>query len=292
MATTFTNQATLSYNGGNSILSTVAVGAIEGVLSVAKNATTENYSVGDTVTYVVSITNNGDTAADLTVTDNLGAYDFNSGSVQPLTYVERSVQYYSDGVLQTAPSVTTTDGLEISGITVPANGNALIIYSATVNEYAPRNTDSTIENTVTVAGTNYCDVIATDTITASSVAQPAIIKTVSPVPVAENGELTYTFQLQNTGNTAITTADNAVISDTFNPPLSNISVTLNGEALTANSDYTYNEVNGEFETSTGTIEIPAATFEQNENTGVWAVTPGTATLVITGTVGGPCDITT
>ena len=285
MATTFTNQATLSYNG-RTVQSNIAVGMIEGVLSVSKNATVDAYSVGDTLTYVVSIVNNGDTAAaGLTVTDDLGAYIFNTGTVQPLTYVNGSIQVYRDGALQPDPAVSTANGLVISDVTVPAGGNTLIIYQAEVNEFAPLDTDSSIENTVTVTGTDVNDVTATETVNAAETALLSVLKSVSPIPVAENSELTYTFQLQNTGNTAVTAADNAVITDTFDPLLSDISVTLDGEALTEGTDYSYNETTGEFATLNGAITIPAATFTQDAATGAWTVTPGSTTLVITGTVG-------
>ena len=73
MATTFTNTATLSYNSG-SVQSNVAVGAVEGVLSVSKATAAEEYQAGDTLTYAVSIINNSDTAVTgLTVTDDLGS---------------------------------------------------------------------------------------------------------------------------------------------------------------------------------------------------------------------------
>lgn len=292
MATTFTNQATLSYNG-NTVQSNIAVGVIEGVLSVSKSALADEYRVGDTLTYVVSIVNNGETATtDLTITDDLGTYIFNTGTVQPLTYVDGSVQYYQDGKLQPDPAVSTANGLIISGVAVPADGNAAIIYSATVNEFAPLDTDAAIENTVTVTGTGICDVTAVETVEAVETALLSVIKSVTPIPVMENSELTYTFQLQNTGNTEVTAADNAVITDTFDPLLSDISVTLDGAALTADTDYTYNETTGVFETLPGAITIPAATFTQDAATGAWTVTPGSATLVVTGTVGTVCELNT
>ena len=292
MATIFTNQATLNYNG-STVRSNVAVGAIEGVLSVAKNALTDEYTVGDTITYVVSLINNSETTVTgLTVTDDLGAYIFNTGTVQPLTYVDGTVQYYLDGVLQADPAVTATNGLVINGISVPDGGNTVIVYSAKVNEYAPLDTDSAVVNTVTVTGTGVCDVTDAETVSAVNTALLSMVKSVTPVPVAENGELTYTFQLQNSGNTAVEDTDDAVISDTFDPILNNISVTLDGTPLTAGADYTYNETTGVFETLPGVLTIPAATFTQDATSGAWTVTPGSATLVVSGTVGTICDMAT
>lgn len=290
MATTFTNQATLSYNG-STVQSNVAVGILEGVLTVSKYSLSDVYAAGDTLTYVISIVNNGDTAVSgLTVTDDLGAYIFNTGTVQPLSYVDGSVQYYRDGVLQPDPAVATTAGLAISGISIPDNGNAVIIYQAQVNEFAPLDTAGTIENTVLVTGTDVCNVSDTETVTALSEAMLSVVKSITPIPVSENGELSYTFQLQNSGNIAVAEADNAVISDTFDPALTDIRVTLNGTALAETTDYTYDEATGAFATTEGTLSIPAATFEQDADTGAWTMTPGSATLIVTGTVGTMCDL--
>lgn len=288
MATTFTNQATLSFNG-STVQSNVAVGLIEGALSVSKEAVASEYTSGDTVTYIVSIVNNGDTPAQsLTVTDDLGAYAFGAGTVQPLTYEEESLQYYQNGVLQPDPTVTTTNGLAINGINVPANGNALLVYSATVNEYAPLSDGSTITNTVAVTGADVCGAADEEVISAVNEAQLSLIKSVTPIPVAENGELTYTFQMQNTGNTAVTVEDNATISDTFDPILTDIRVSLNGEPLTA-AEYTYDETTGVFSTVQGILTVPAATFAQDAATGEWTMTPGSASLSVTGTISSVCD---
>lgn len=292
MSTTFTNTATLSYNGAT-VQSNVAVGAIEGVLSVGKNTAAQDYRAGDRITYVVSIVNNSDTSVTgLTVTDDLGGYIFNTGLVQPLNYVENSVQYYSGGILQPAPTVSTADGLVFSNIAVPANDSVILVYEAEVNEFAPPETGGVIENTVTITGTGVCDVTATENIAAASGALLSVMKSITPVPVAENGVLTYVFQMQNSGNTAVETTDNAVISDTFAPILSDISVTLDGTALTQGTDYTYDETTGEFSTADGVLAIPAAVFTQDADTGAWDVQPGTATLTVTGTVGTVCDLNT
>ena len=286
MATTFTNRAALSYNGAQ-VLSNAAVGVLEGTISVAKNAVSDSYRAGDVITYVVTIVNSGAAAVTgLTVSDDLGAYPFGQGTVQPLTYVDGSVQYYSDGVLQTDPAVNTTTGLTIADISVPAQGDVVIVYSATVNAYAPLSEGSSITNTVTSAGEGVSTAQAEATITVVNEAQLSVLKSVTPIPVAENGTLTYTMQLINSGNVAVTDADDAVVSDTFDPLLSNISVALNGTALTA-GDYSYNGTTGVFATGAGVIAIPAATFTQDPATGQITVTPGSATLTVTGTIGAP-----
>ena len=203
MATTFTNVATLSYNGAQ-VYSNTAVGMIEEVLSVTKYAVNETYGAGDTMTYVVSVVNNSDAAVNgLTVTDDLGAYAFGTGTVQPMDYIENTLQYYRNGVLQPDPAVSTADGLTLSDISVPANGNVTIVYSTALNDYAPMETGGSITNTVTINGTGVTAVTAQESVAVTNAAQLSVIKSITPIPVAENGELTYTFQLLNSGNTAV-----------------------------------------------------------------------------------------
>lgn len=291
MATTFTNQATLSFNG-TTVQSNVAVGSIESALEITKQTSTQTYAVGDSITYIVAITNSSETAfTDLTVTDDLGAYVFNTGEVQPLTYEENSVQYFLDGVLQPAPAVSTADGVAFSGINVPADGNTVIVYQATVNSFAPLGENAEITNTAVLTGNTVCDAQATATVTADDGALLSMLKSVSPVPVAENGELTYTFRIENNGTTALEAADNATVTDTFAPILSDLTVTLNGTPLAVGTGYTYNEANGAFSTAAGVLTVPAAEYEQDPNTGAWSVTPGVSTLIVSGTVGRSCDMT-
>ncbi len=281
---TFTNQAQLSYN--NTVTnSNIAVGEILEVLTVTKTAVVDSYSPDGTVTYVVQLVNSGDTSlTGITVNDNLGEYAFDTQSRVPLTYTADSVKYFTNGVLQATPAVTAGPPLVISGLTVPANGTATILYEARTNEYTPLGTDGTVVNEVTATGTGITPVTANETVTAETSANLSITKAVSPVPVTENSRLTYTFTIQNTGNEAIDTTGSAVITDTFNPILTDLAVTFNGAAWTEGTNYTYNESTGLFTTTAGQVTVPAATFTQDKTTGVWSVTPGTSTLTITGTV--------
>lgn len=281
---TFTNQAQLSYN--NTVTnSNIAVGEILEVLTVTKTAVVDEYTQNDTVTYVVQLVNSGETAlTGLTVTDDLGAYTFDALNLVPLTYVANSVKYFSNGVLQPAPVTTAGPPLVISGITVPANGNATIVYEAQVNEYAPLSAGAQVENQVTVSGGGITAVTATEVITVASGAILSINKTVSPVPVTENGRLTYTFTIQNTGNEEVVATDNAFITDTFDPILSDLVVTFNGTAWAETTNYTYDETTGQFATVAGQVTVPAATYVQDPTTGTWTITPGVSVLTVTGTV--------
>lgn len=280
----FTNQAQLRY--GNSVAnSNIAVGELLEVLSASKTAVRKTYGQNDTVTYVITIVNAGATAlGGITITDNLGAYSFGEGTLVPLTYIADTVKYYVNGVLQTAPAVTGTPSLVISGLTVPANGDITVVYEAEVNALAPMDATGTITNTAVVSGSGITPITVTETIRTESEPILTITKSVSPVPVTENGTLTYTFLIQNAGSAPADAATGAVITDTFNPRLSNLSVTFNGTAWTETTNYTYDETTGEFATIVGQITVPAATYTQDSETGVWVANPGVSTLVVKGTI--------
>jgi len=280
----FFNQATLSYND-TVINSNVTTGELLEVLSVTKTAVTGNYGQGDVVTYVVSIVNTGTIAyTGLTVTDDLGAYTLGDQTLVPLTLIGDSVIYYAGGVVQPDPTVTAGPPLTISGITVPAGGNATIVYSARVNAFAPLGTDGTIENTVTVTGGGITPISDTETITAESAPSLTISKSICPAVVTENGRITYTFVIQNTGNTPVVATDNAIVTDTFDPILSDLTVTYNGTTWGEGTNYTYAEATGLFSTLPGQITVPAATYTQDPQTGEFTIQPGVTVITVTGTV--------
>jgi len=279
----FTNQATLSYSGGT-VNSNITTGEILEVLSATKTAVEPTYSEGQDTTYIVNVTNSGNTAfTGLILTDDLGAYTFGATTVVPLSYLEGSVKYFINGVLQPAPTVAAGPPLVISNITIPANSVATIAYTAIANEFASPETTGVITNTVTVSG-GITPITASETVPAENAANLSITKSLTPLVVTENGQLTYTFVIQNTGNLDADATDNVVITDLFDPILSNITVTYNGAPWSEPANYTYNEATGLFTTAPGQITVPAATFTQDAVTGAWTITPGTAIITVTGTV--------
>ena len=282
---TFTNQAILSYNN-TTTSSNIVEGELVEVLSATKTAVNQFYGRDDAVTYAVSIVNAGTTAfTGLTITDNLGAYSFNATTLTPLYYVADSVRYYSNGVLQTAPSVTAGPPLTITGISVPAGGNALILYSARSNEFAPLDSEGVIDNTATITGGGLsAPLVATATVNAETGVRLSIHKSVCPATVTENEPLTYTLTIQNSGNIPVVATDDVIVSDTFDPVLAITAVRFNGADWTSPANYSYNAATGLFTTAAGQITVPAATYTRNATTGAWNLTPGTSTLTISGTI--------
>ena len=97
-------------------------------------------------------------------------------------------------------------------------------------------------------------------------------------------QVTYTFTIQNEGNAATVAEDNVSVTDTFDPALSSIAVTLNGAPLAQAGNYTYDESTGIFATVPGVISVPAATYTQDPTTGVYTAEPGEVVLTVTGTI--------
>ncbi len=282
----FTNQAQLSY--GNVVTSSnIAVGEILEALSATKTAIYPSYNQNDTVTYIINIVSSGATElSNLTVSDNLGAYTFGTSTLVPLDYVDGSARLFVNGVLQPAPVVSSTGtALIFSGINIPAGANVAIIYEARTNEFAPLGADGSITNTATISGAGITPIQVSETIDATIAPIVSITKSISPVPVSPNGVVTYTFVIENRGNTEITAVDNAQITDLFDPILSNITVTFNGTSWAEGTNYTYDQATGQFATVEGEVVVGAATYTQDPATGVWVLTPATSTLVITGNIG-------
>ena len=280
---TFFNQGTLSYNG-NVVNSNITAGELLEVLSATKTAVVDTYSRNSEVTYIINIVNSGSIAYNnLTVTDDLGAYAFGTTELVPLDYVDGSVRYFVNGTLQPAPTVSAGAPLVITGINVPAGGVATVVYAAETNSFAPLGDTASIVNTAVVSGTGISDITVTETITPENTAELTISKSLNPTTVTENGQLTYTFVIQNTGSEAVVVTDNAIVTDTFNPALNITGVTFNGTAWTSPANYTYSEATGAFATNAGQITVPAATYTQNPD-GTWTIQPGVSVLTVTGTI--------
>ena len=283
---TFYNKATLSY-GGNVMNSNTTEAELLSGLELTKTAITDSYTQGGSIVYAITLSNMGSTVYNsLTISDNLGAYTIPGGTTAiPLTYVDGSIVYYLNGAVQSTPTVTSVGSLEISGINLPSGSIATFIYETNANEFAPIAAGSTITNTATVnGGAGVGELTATATVTVNEEPSLTIAKAVCPAIVTDNGQLTYTLIVQNLGNTPILATDGVIISDQFNPILSDITVTLDGTTLVEGTGYTYDDTTGAFSTLDGIITVPAATYTQDTTTGAITTTPGVTILTVTGTV--------
>lgn len=282
---TFFNQATLSYSGGQTS-SNIVSGELVEALSVTKTATLETYRSGERLTYVIGLVNtSASSIGPITLSDDLGAVTTETGVVYPLSYVDASAELFINGVPATAPTAIAGPPLLLSGITVPAGGNAVVVYSVDVTEFASPEEGGSIVNTITASGAGIATpVSASETVTAADGPLLSITKAVDPVQVVGGEPLTYTFVISNSGNTPATATDDVTVTDVFDPILNITSVTLDGTPLAEVTDYSYDEGTGVFTTVPGRITVPAATFTVDPVTGAFVTTPGTTTLTVTGTV--------
>ena len=286
----FCNQAAIRY-GTTVRQSNIACGEIVETVRMTKTALIDTYDAGSVLTYIVNIANDGETPlSNLTFTDDLGAYSEGSVTYTPLSYVDGSMKVFADGTEQPAPVVTGETDLTAEGIDVPANGSTTLIYAARVNEYAPLGEDEegdaeTIVNTASLTGVGIAQAVtASATVSADVTPDLTIAKSICPSAVTENSRVTYTFVIANTGGETAE-EDGVVLTDTFNPVLTDLAVTMNGQVLAEGTGYTYDETTGEFATADGAITVPGAVYTQDEETGVWTTEPGTVTLTISGYLG-------
>ena len=156
------------------------------------------------MTYVVTLRNTGNAPlTGLTVTDDLGGYDFNGTTVYPLAYEAGSAVLFTNGVPQAAPAVTAGPPLVFSDITVPAGGDVVIVYQAQANAFADPAAGGTIDNTVTVTGDGLsAPITATETVVANAEPVLSISKSITPAQVVDNDRVTYTFVIQNSGTSS------------------------------------------------------------------------------------------
>ena len=281
----FTNQAVLTY-GTTQVFSNVTTGQILESLTVSKTALQASYTAGEKITYVVTLVNSGAAAlTGLTLTDDLGAYAGGGGTLYPLTYEDNSLLVLENGVVLSDVTVLSEQPLTVTGIDVPANGGTTVIYAAQVNGFAPLAAGGSITNTVQLTGTQLAQPVTAEcTINVTEGPQLTVEKSLEPLAVAPGQTITYTMTVNNYGNAEAGAEVNAVLTDKVTPVLTGLAVTYNSDPWTGGTEYTYSEQSGMFTTSSGAITVPAAQFTTAADGSV-TVTPGTAVIVLQGTVG-------
>ena len=285
---TIENFATVSYTSGGvseTKVSNLAEIGLESAISFTKTTLGETYGEDEVVTYILSMTNTSTSAiTNVSITDDLGTFVFGTLELTPLTYAAPALLLIDgqDVSAQLTVDTATAGSLVFSFPTLPAGATANIVYRAAVNEYAPLDVEAGITNTATLTSDSDCaDGTASATITAVSAANVSVFKQMSPNPVICGDTVTYTIRIYNYGNIA---AENVVLTDTFNPAPTNITVSRDGTLLPAN-EYSY--VDGTLTVPAGTttaVSVPAATFVRDATTGIVTVTPGMIEYTITGTI--------
>ena len=278
-----TNQANLTYTYGTTtttVSSNLAETEWNAGIAAEKNVLENAYREGSTLTYMISLKNDGAAPIEnLVIVDNLGAFTPAGAAapVVPLTFTGNATLYVNGTFSEALTPTPVENGIQFTIPSVPAGADALLIYQAGVNGFAPLEAGSEITNTASIEGTEPLTVSAT--VPAADYADVSIEKEMSPNPVSEGGAMTVTFTIENRGNTEAT---NLVLTDDFPIALSDLAVTVNGAPVT---DFSFedNLFTLPAEGSGTTLSVPKATFTQSE-TGETVVTPGVLTVLLTGTV--------
>ncbi len=286
MATQITNRAQLTFQYGTltgSVLSNVATTTLQGPLSIEKTAIGETYNGENEITFVLSFTNTTcDTLTDIVIRDDLGSYTVprTNNVATPLDYIAPAALYINGAFVSYLYGQTVQNGVIFNVGALGEGDNAIIVYKARVNDYAPFESGESITNTAVVTADGLAEsASAESTVDIGAYADVSIVKTMSPDPVQSGDTITYNFALYNYGNTEAT---NVVLTDSFSPApvISNISI--NGNSISP-SEYSYIGGVLTLPVGTNTLTIPAATYTRS-NTGLVTKIPGLVTVTVVGTI--------
>lgn len=277
-----TNYATLRY-GGVTIVSNTVTGTLPDALILTKTPVDPAYAPGGTVTYLLSLVNPGEAElTGLTLTDDLGGYGFGEETLYPLTFTPDSLRMLVNGLPQAAPAAAPGPPLVISGITVPAGGEVLLAYEARVTEFAPLAAGQEIVNTAGITGLP-APVTASAAVGPEASAMLNIVKDLNMDSAKTPGGLTFTFTIENTGNTPAAAAEAVVLEDRFQPILFGLQAARDGVPWTLGTEYAYDEASGLFISLPGAITVPAAEYARGAD-GAWTVAPGRTVITVTGNI--------
>ncbi|WP_238653269.1 DUF7507 domain-containing protein [Paenibacillus piscarius] len=199
------NQATVTYTSGVSFSGStfsnpVAVPVFQPNITAVKTGNTTNATVGDTVTYTLTVTNTGNYGASLTVTDNIPA---------GTAFVENSVLINGLPLPQANPSSGIAAGTIAPGATV-AVSFSVVITSLPSPQLLVNQGNITYSFTLpdgrTLGGS-----VPTNTLTIP-VSNPnlAVVKTTATTATNVGDTITYSVTLTNNGVAAV---NNVVFTD-------------------------------------------------------------------------------
>lgn len=287
MAQTITNQASLSYRYGDTnanALSNIATAVVTQPLTAAKTALNPTYRAGDTLTFLLSLTNGGSTPlSNVSVADDLGTYTLGTLTLTPYTILPGARLFLGGADNGTLTPTVTPNGATFTIPSIPAGTNAQILYQVRLTGAAPLAAGTTITNTATVTAPTLTEAVtAAAPVTAAEYADVSVFKTMSPATVTDGGTITYTFDITNRGNAEAT---DIVLTDAFNPVPTAITVTRDGAVLDATEySFTGGTLTVPAAAATAGITLPAATVAQDPATGAVTLTPSSTRITVTGTL--------
>lgn len=278
MAQNIMNEATINYvfsggsqsQTGSSNVSTVTL-KDEASLSLTKAAETTTFVPGGTVTYTVTITNNGTSwFSGVRITDDLSGSGY-------LTYVANSAWLFYNGQ-NVRPEIASTSPLVFTLSPLSVGQSMVLTYTCKIPTSLPLSVD-TIKNSV--EGTGYTSTTsvkgyASAEITRSSTSELIIDKTATKSSVAVGEIFSYNITLTNQSTTEATVSslvDNLPTNFVLSSVKSKIG--SNAQTILSSSDYTLdssNKITIPSSSSSFVLTVPAAT-----SSGV-----GTTVVTITG----------
>lgn len=299
---TITNQAYLTFEYGMNkgcARSNIAIATINESISLSKLSLNKTYSPNETIFYILDVTNSGKTEVqNLVLSDNLGTYPLGASTTDniyesehnytsdrnhvatPLSFIGPA-QLYIDGVFDCEITpLELGNSIQFTIPCIPSGSNAMILYKAVVNNAAPLALGSVITNIVTYNDGSR-ETISTETeLKIAESADVKIVKSMNPSVLSSGDKITYTFTLYNYGNID---AINVVMTDTFSPAPTNLSITVGGRNIDE-SNYIYVDSTLTIPSSNTVfpVKIPAATFIQDEITGIVSSEPGVLNIVVEG----------
>lgn len=215
------NQATAAFTNGSftgfSTSNTVSIPVYNAAISLVKSINTDVATTGDTLTYTVNISNSGNTAASLTLTDQLPS---------EVSFVTNSVVI--GGV--PAPGTNPVSGILITN--VPAGGTTVVTFLATINSLPSTQRILNVATAAYYYQTSSGRVLTGNTASNSTLVQVSApnvsVVTSASTPLAVVGDkVTFTTTITNRGSS---TVGSVILSDGLPQNVSFIpgSVVING----------------------------------------------------------------
>lgn len=284
MATIINNLANISYKYGtltDTAVSNVATTSLSETFSLtaSKTSNNSNWRPQENLTYNIRIENTGvEPLYDVSIQDNLGG-----NPTRLLTYIADSARMFRNGVLTNVVPTSTSPLTLVIPETLEAGEIVVFTYVAKVITDIDSSINE-ITNEVTVVGHETSITGPTITVTPvpsltlpkADYASVRITKSVDKDTISRGDTLTYTFELENSGNIEAT---NVVIKDSLPQDFeiqSIVSETNGVQTVFETTDYSLNADNElVLPTSvTKTISVPAAIISGN----------GLTTVTIVGTI--------
>lgn len=207
-------------------------------VSINKTCLSENYFMGDLITYIISVNNN----SNIPVFNVKIKEDIGNDSATNLKYMGFFKYYVNGTPCEISPPKTYSDKTVFEISSLPALSNALLIYSASVADSAPLKIGSSIKNNSSlILPSTGKTLSATHNL---SVRETADVKIIKQIKSFSKNSAVYSLRIYNYGNIS---AENLTLNDKSEHIFSKLQIKINNKNL-LDGDYSYNS---------GKLQIPA-----------------------------------